>query len=138
MLFQITDYSPTGYAVNELKRLGRRKNRVCDQVQVIPHDHVGIQGKLARSARFIESGASNQLNLVLLKNGKAVLAHRSQVVTWRIAGDSMHGLSIRGTSRKDSCKSSRPSLGKRKAGVRKAEGFPLCAAPKARESERST
>ena len=94
MLFQIADYAAAGYAVDELKRSRRRQHRICDDVQMIQHDHIGIQGKPARPARLIKGRAGNKLDLIAAKNRQAISGDRGQVVTRRVAGDDMHTLIV--------------------------------------------
>ena len=57
-----------GNAVNELESSSSRQNGIGDDVQMIRHDHVGVQGKLARPPRLIQGRTSNKLDLIAAKN----------------------------------------------------------------------
>jgi len=73
VIFQIVDYAMTSNSINELKRSGGREHRVCNDMQMIRHNHISIQGKLARPPRLAERCTSDELEFIRAKNRRRSL-----------------------------------------------------------------
>jgi hypothetical protein len=68
LLLKIVDYAMASDSINELKRSGRRENRVRYDVKMIRHDHMSIQSKLARPPRLVQGRTGDALNFIGAKD----------------------------------------------------------------------
>ena len=75
VFFEITDYPMSRDAINELQSLASAQGGVCNDMQMVRHNHVCIYCEVAGSASFVKCFASYYFDFVRLENGQAIFGY---------------------------------------------------------------